>query len=145
MIDEEIPTHESDADLDHRSVYRFLIGMAIAVAICSGLVILLAAGMKKRLAAEDPKPSPVRITASERVPDHFPRLQENPEADMAAMRREEDARLTSYAWVDESAGIAQIPIERAIELVKVPSVAQAPVPDPGKAADPGIEAEGAKN
>jgi mono/diheme cytochrome c family protein len=40
----------------------------------------------------------------------------SPEA-MAARRTEEVARLTGYGWVDQTAGVAHIPIDRAIALV----------------------------
>jgi hypothetical protein len=33
------------------------------------------------------------------------------------LRAQEDAILTSYAWVDKKAGVARIPIDRAIEIV----------------------------
>ena len=36
---------------------------------------------------------------------------------MEDLRREEDAILDTYGWVDEADGIARIPIERAIALM----------------------------
>ena len=33
------------------------------------------------------------------------------------MRLEENAILNNYGWIDRSAGIARIPIERAMELM----------------------------
>ena len=46
-----------------------------------------------------------------------PRLQVEPERDLADMREEERALLEGYGWVDEKAGIVRIPIERAMDLV----------------------------
>ena len=46
-----------------------------------------------------------------------PRLQDDPPADMAALRAEDDATLNRWAWTDEANGMAQIPIERAMELL----------------------------
>ena len=46
-----------------------------------------------------------------------PRLQASPSRDMQGMRRTEDARLQSYGWIDQAAGIARIPIDRAMELL----------------------------
>ncbi len=43
-----------------------------------------------------------------------PRLQQNPEADLAAMLEEQRGRLTGYAWIDRERGIARIPIEEAM-------------------------------
>jgi len=45
-----------------------------------------------------------------------PRLQVDPAADLRAMRRSEDARLSRYRWVDRDNGVVGLPIERAIEL-----------------------------
>jgi hypothetical protein len=45
-----------------------------------------------------------------------PRLQTDPDADLAALHAQEARELTSYGWVDRGAGIARIPIERAMEL-----------------------------
>ena len=46
-----------------------------------------------------------------------PRLQPDPVADNNDMRALEQQRLNSYGWVDQSAGTAHIPIDRAIDLV----------------------------
>src|SRR6185437_12794700 len=44
-----------------------------------------------------------------------PRLQTDPEADLAAYVRKEQHLLGSYGWVDREHGIAHIPIEIAME------------------------------
>jgi hypothetical protein len=36
---------------------------------------------------------------------------------MGALRREEDAILTSYGWVDRQAGVVRIPIDVAMQQV----------------------------
>ncbi len=45
-----------------------------------------------------------------------PRLQVHPAEDLKVYRAEEDTKLNTYGWVDKSAGIVHIPIERAMEL-----------------------------
>ncbi len=45
-----------------------------------------------------------------------PRLQTDPNRDLAAWRLEEDAQLTSYGWINRGAGVIRIPITRAMEL-----------------------------
>jgi hypothetical protein len=47
----------------------------------------------------------------------FPRLQVSPRLDLSEFRAREDQQLTNYGWVDRSAGIVRVPIERAMELV----------------------------
>ncbi|HKY31600.1 MAG TPA: hypothetical protein VJV23_03605 [Candidatus Polarisedimenticolia bacterium] len=46
-----------------------------------------------------------------------PRLQLYPPADLEELRLREEAVLTSYGWVDRPAGVARMPIERAMEIV----------------------------
>jgi hypothetical protein len=57
-----------------------------------------------------------------------PRLEEEPGAQLREVRAAEDAVLTSTAWVDRQAGVARIPIDRAIDLV-------AADPPPSRSAD----------
>jgi hypothetical protein len=62
-----------------------------------------------------------------------PRLQASPVQDMQELRRTENAWLQSYGWVDQAAGIARIPIDRAMELIAVqglPSWHEIPAPPP---------------
>lgn len=46
-----------------------------------------------------------------------PRLQALPILDLDALRASEAEILETYEWIDEPAGVARIPIERAMELV----------------------------
>jgi len=50
-------------------------------------------------------------------PPPEPHLQTKPPADLARMRAEENAALHRYEWVDRRAGVARIPVERAIEIL----------------------------
>jgi hypothetical protein len=44
-----------------------------------------------------------------------PRLQIDPQQDLAALRQQEQQRLSGYGWVDRERGLARIPVERAME------------------------------
>jgi hypothetical protein len=46
-----------------------------------------------------------------------PRLQSDPGAEYARFKDEELRRLNSYGWIDRRAGIAHIPIERAMDIL----------------------------
>jgi hypothetical protein len=46
-----------------------------------------------------------------------PRLEPDPLAPRLSARAQEDALLTSWGWVDKNAGVARIPIDRAMELL----------------------------
>ncbi|AWI86954.1 hypothetical protein [Methylorubrum aminovorans] len=43
-----------------------------------------------------------------------PRLQQSPEADLAAMLKDQRTKLDGYAWIDRKKGIARMPITEAI-------------------------------
>jgi hypothetical protein len=46
-----------------------------------------------------------------------PRLEENERTQLHQFIETEDARLTTYNWVDKNKGVVQIPIERAMDLI----------------------------
>jgi hypothetical protein len=50
-----------------------------------------------------------------RIAPPGPRLQTNPEADLARFRAEEARRLNTYYWIDKQKGIVHIPIEQAMQ------------------------------
>ncbi len=58
---------------------------------------------------------PLAQSQARRLPPE-PRLQTNPRGDLLELRQKEDRILNSYGWIDRDAGIARIPIERAMEL-----------------------------
>jgi hypothetical protein len=45
-----------------------------------------------------------------------PRLQVDPGRDLAKLRADNEALLSSYGWTDRKAGVIRIPIARAMEL-----------------------------
>lgn len=46
-----------------------------------------------------------------------PVLQANPAVDMQKFREREERKASSYGWVDQKSGIAQVPVQRAMEIV----------------------------
>jgi hypothetical protein len=60
------------------------------------------------------KPSPVSRVVS---PPSEPRLETQPGVELQQVRMREEARLNSYGWIDRNAGLAHIPIDRAMELI----------------------------
>ena len=47
----------------------------------------------------------------------MPRLEEQPAAELANLRRAEDRRLSSYGWIDRQQRVVHVPVERAIEIL----------------------------
>ena len=46
-----------------------------------------------------------------------PRIQSDPAQELKKMKAEDLGQLNSYGWVDRKAGVAHIPVERAIEIL----------------------------
>jgi len=56
------------------------------------------------------------LESVEQVPP-APRLETTPEGDRASIEQAAKERLAGYGWADRNAGMARIPIERAMELL----------------------------
>lgn len=48
---------------------------------------------------------------------NVPHLQLDPTADLKSFREHEDAELNTYGWIDRTAGVVRIPVDRAMELI----------------------------
>lgn len=108
-------------DVKLRPLLVFAAGLAVVFVMVSLVVLVLLRLFSGEAAREDAELAPTSLARpeapnQERLPPQ-PRIQANPEADMAALRRQEDAILTTYGWVDRQAGIARIPIDVAMKQV----------------------------
>jgi hypothetical protein len=116
-------------DLNPRAVFTFLVALAV---ICIAAAFIVA-GMYKYLDAYQrehqppqnplvvPKVEKTRPTAAEtraEIKQTFPepRLEEDERSQLDGFLAQENRELNSYGWVDEKAGVAHIPIDRAMEL-----------------------------
>jgi hypothetical protein len=91
-------------------------GLLVATVIVSGVVVGLVIWGFSREARG------LRALAPPRFADDSglfpaPRLQPNPDVELVTVKKEELARLNGYGWVDKKAGVAHIPIERAIDIL----------------------------
>lgn len=97
---------------------RTIVVLGISLIITAIVLNLALWGLFRLFIAQreraDVPPPPV-FTARPLPPE--PRLQSSPTEDLAKMRAEEDAFLTSYGWVDQRAGTVRIPIDRAMERI----------------------------
>ena len=64
-------------------------------------------------------------------------MEAEPRAVLDELRRREESRLTSYAWVDREQGVVRIPIDRAMEVLAERGF---PAPQPTATAEPRREA-----
>lgn len=97
-----------------RALVLFIIVFTVALigvlAVVAGQYAMLSAKYEGR----GPQPSP--LTAGRSLPP-APRVQTNEPLQLAELRRYEEARLNAYSWVDRPAGVARVPIERAMQLL----------------------------
>ena len=102
---------------------KWVFGFVIALFV-SGIVIqLIVAGQLSALRRHPTAPDPWSRIPETRPTDKavykFPRLQVSPPADLETFREREESELHSYGWINRTAGVVRIPIERAMELVVV--------------------------
>ena len=132
--------HET-SDVSIGGIVKFGIGLGAATIVISVAMWGYFRFLEKRERREDQVEavSPMVSASLRRTPPE-PRLEPDPLAPRLRMRAREDAVLTTYGWVDRSAGVARIPIARAMDLLverglpvtnPVAPVAPTPVATPG--------------
>lgn len=84
--------------------------IAAALLIVGGILYLL-------FAVKGQMPTVLGPEARMELPPNVPELDSNQRGSLRELRREESEMLTSYGWVDTQAGIARIPIKRAMEMI----------------------------
>jgi hypothetical protein len=126
------PGHET-TDVSSRGIIVFIVSMAIAIVAITGILWLFFGYLTVQQAKVDQSRFPLasedraRLLKDRLPPD--PRLEGLspnsairsgvagwPSLGPAQLERDRQA-LDSYAWVDVKAGIVQVPIDRAIELL----------------------------
>ena len=119
MSDLRRPDHPEsgvDRDLSLKGVTWFSVGLTLALVGAAAAMWWISIGLRGDLAQNDRPPSVIPEARAAYQPPG-PQLQEDPEAELVELRAAEEAVLSGYQWVDESTGIAQIPVERAIAIL----------------------------
>lgn len=118
-----------DRDLSFRAILGFTLGLTVLIVVSGALMWWLSIYLRNQRIADNPPP-PALPEARQPYAPPAPRLQTFPEQELREMLAEDERALTEYAWVDKEVGIAQIPIERAMELLveqqSPPPTAEAP-------------------
>ena len=104
--------HET-TDANIRIIVKFSIGLAVLI-VAAMIAMRFVFDYLKATQQLGPPASP--FAASQTAPP-APRLQVHPAQDLKQLRTAEDEKLNSYGWVDQKAGIARIPIDRAMDLL----------------------------
>lgn len=141
------PSHDVDpaaSDAGHEpsevGIRRiFIFGGVLTVLVI--VVMFLLRELMQGFSAEEKKDGTTTADLVKDRPGDFPapRLQRKPTYDMVKFREQEDAALSSYDWEDPKAGIARIPIDRAIDILAkngLPKPKPAPPAETKPAAQP---------
>ena len=113
-------------DLGARPILIFLLGLTIGCV----LVALVLRGLYSYLDSYENRHQPVenplvqQTTADTRIVEKGdikkfpqPHLESDETTEINAFRMQEEQTLNSYGWVDQQAGVARIPIDRAMALL----------------------------
>jgi hypothetical protein len=106
--------HEANV-LTVRAVVGFAVGLIFMVILSGGIVRLVMQGFYREADG-------LRAMAPPRFEDKSglfpaPRLQVNPDVELVTVKKEDLDRLNGYGWIDKKAGVAHIPIDRAIDIL----------------------------
>ena len=117
-------------DLGSRPVYGFLISLVVVGVLVYyvlwGVFHFLDAFNRKHqppvspmVQAEQDTREPSTPRTNLKIQQEFPepRLEDNERTELAPFRYQEEQTLNSYGWVDQNAGVAHIPITKAMELL----------------------------
>jgi hypothetical protein len=107
--------HET-TDAEIGPLVRFAVFLAATVIVSALVVIGLYKYLDEREQAEKAGRHPLAAGIVRPLPPP-PRLQTYPFDDIKELRKAENKVLDHYAWVDQNAGVVQIPIERAIDVL----------------------------
>ena len=126
-------------DVSSKPVYGFLISLVVVGVliyyIMWGMFHFLNAYNRKNEAAVSPMVQAEQDTrepdasrTNRKIQSEFPepRLEDNERTELAPFRYQEEQTLNSYGWVDQNAGVAHIPITKAMELIAQHGLPTAP-------------------
>lgn len=104
----QVGVEKTDVDI------RLPLWTAIGFLICVSLILVFVFWLLHNPWITPEVPTPSILYPAPKGPQH---LQVAPINRLLTLRRQAEARLHSYGWVDRSNRIVHIPIERAMELV----------------------------
>jgi hypothetical protein len=124
-----------------RGLVVFAVGLVALVVLSAGVVGLVMMGFSSETAG-------LQALAPARFSDESglfpaPKLQPDPNVELVTVKKEELGLLNGYGWVDKKAGVAHIPIDRAIAILAksgLPRIEPKPA-ETGPAAPPSTPAK----
>jgi hypothetical protein len=110
-------------DVNIKGILGFLGVLAVTLMTFYFVLALMWRGFEQKARKADEealRQAPSASAAAGRPYFPAPREQPVPLADLDALGAREDAELNSYGWINRTAGVVRIPIDRAIELLTQP-------------------------
>ena len=136
--DEQPIEQRLDKELSLRGILGFGFGILVLIAVAGALSWGFATMKRSQLKAQDPPP-PALLEARAKYEPPGPHLQARPTEEYDRYRAEQEVTLTSWGWVDEAAGVARVPVERAIDLALENGLQPAAPAEPATEAEPAAE------
>jgi len=106
-------------DLDVSYVRWFSLGVVLLLIVTAAAAFAMLGGFRVPHAAAAAAPA-----AEESAAAPFATLQSAPQDELRTYRHSKATALEGYRWVDRAGGVAQIPVERAMELMATEGRAQ---------------------
>lgn len=104
---------------EHRDADVISLGMvAVVLLLVLGVCLLVCWGILHRFNRDRAAAEPPRLQMAEQATQFpAPRLLTQPGSELRELRRADQASLNTHGWVDREAGVARIPIRRAMQLL----------------------------
>jgi hypothetical protein len=134
MMNHGHPGHETEfehEDLGTRGIFAFMIGLVVSGVIIYFIIVGMYSFLdryeRSQMTTASPLVAPSDTMSRVMTPDEVdklfkengaPMLETNERGQLRDFLMDQEKQLNSYGWVDEKAGVAHIPIERAMELIK---------------------------
>jgi hypothetical protein len=108
------------AGVNARGVVYFAIGLMVTLVICLFVTGGLFRHFRNLAIARDQQSKKSAVVASVMTGRPYfpsPHEQFSPQLDLQYFTEQQERGLNSYGWIDRKAGVVQIPIDRAMDLV----------------------------
>jgi len=127
-----------ERDVKAGTIYGYLVALGLAVVASLLLCVYILRFTLKFAASNDAPPPPSRAALGYRELPPEPRLQgvpghgTDPQQDMRDKLKADTDANQKFGWIDESSGVAQIPVKDAMEIIAEKGLPGAPVPSAEK-------------
>jgi hypothetical protein len=125
-----------ERDVQVSTIYGYLFALALAVVVAAVICIFILRFTTKFAASSDTAPPPSRAALGPNYRDlpPEPRLQgvpghiADPQQDLRDKLKADTEANEKFEWIDQSSGVAQIPVEDAMKIIAEKGLSAAPAP-----------------